>query len=59
MIKITVFFQYFVFSLLLIGAAVFLIQQEYLQAAVYGALGALFLVYSYLENKKEYKQKQI
>ena len=56
--KITVFFQYFIISLLLIGAAVFLIQQEYLQAAVYSALGALFLGYSYSENKKENKQKQ-
>ncbi len=59
MIKFTMFFQYFVISLLLIGAVVFLIQQEYLKAAVYGAIGALFLAYSYSENKKENKQKQI
>lgn len=59
MFKITVFFQYVVVFLLLVGATVFLLQQKYLQTAVYGALGALFLIYSYLENKNQKKQEKI
>ena len=59
MTKFMVFFQYFVISLLLIGAILFLFQKMYLQSGVYAALGALFLGYVLLEKKKHNQTEKV
>lgn len=50
--KMTVFFQFFVVTLLLVGTIIFIFRLEFIQAIVYGALGLLFFGYALLEYKK-------